>query len=428
MGAYEELKESRPVDQPYFVQDTIHIATKLRNMFLKTLKNPKMLPFGPKLYIQAQHIESIISRFSKDQHRLTANVLNTEDRMNFDSVLRICDESVIKLLESNIPGSKGTVKFLKIIRDVIDAFRDTSLSPLQRIQKIWYAVFILRILRDYISSSKHFTTEKNFLTTNCYSCIEINAHSLILVMLDLKNSSSSVFFMPQLLESQPCESMFRQLRSMSTVYSTMTNCSLREIIDRINRIELQSEIAATSDFIFPRIKKNENIKSTSFELPTKDEIFEQVQQCKDKAVQFAIDVGLVKEVHNKDIGLKCMIAPLTFKTRIIDHNERIIDGTENSNNFIPVRNKIQVETLKLKNYAEKFIDEDVPERSLFVEVPGVKRRKIIKKSSLVWLQRNDAVKLSSDRLHRVRAHFSRKVKSKKTHLKKKQKISHFNFR
>lgn len=418
MSAYEELKDSQPVDQPYFVQDTIHIATKLRNMFLKTLKNPRMLPFGSKMYIQAQHIEYIISRFTKDQHRLTANVLNKEDKMNFESVLRLCDESVTKLLESNVPGSKATITFLEIIRDVIDAYRDTSLTPLQRIEKIWYVVFILRIWRDYISSSKHFTTEKNFLTSYCYACIEINAHSLILVMVDLKINNSSALFMPHLLESQPCESMFRQLRSMSTVYSTVTNCTLREIIDRINRIELQSEIAATSDFVFPRIKKTENIKSTSFELPTKDEIFEQVQNCKKKAIQFAIDVGLMKKVYKKDIELKCMIPPLTFKTRTIGQNESIM-----------VRNKnlIQVETLKLTNYAEKFIDEDVPEKSIFVEVPGVKRRKIIKKSSLVWLLRNDVVKLSSDRLQRVRAHLSRKVKTRKSYLRKKQKISHFNF-
>lgn len=127
MGAYEELKYNKPVVQPYYIQDTIHIGTKLRNMFLKTMKDPKMLPFGPKLNIQAKHIEFVILNFTKDQHRLTANVLNREDKQNFDSVLRICDESVIKLLKSNVFDSEATVMFLQILRDVIDAYRDTNL-------------------------------------------------------------------------------------------------------------------------------------------------------------------------------------------------------------------------------------------------------------------------------------------------------------
>lgn len=32
---------SRDSEAPFFIQDTTHIATKLRNHFLKTMKNPK---------------------------------------------------------------------------------------------------------------------------------------------------------------------------------------------------------------------------------------------------------------------------------------------------------------------------------------------------------------------------------------------------
>lgn len=428
MGAYEELKDAESVEQPFYVQDTIHIATKLRNMFLKTMKKPNMLPFGPKFYIRAKQIELVMLKFTKDKHRLTPTVLNPEDKQNFESVSRICDESVIELLKSNIPGSEATVKFLQITRDVIGAYREHDLSPLQRIEKIWNAVFILRIWKTYISSNKHLNTEKNFLTNNCYSCIEINAHSLILIMLDLKNNKSDTIFKPPLLESQPCEAIFRQLRSMTTVYSTVTNFSLREIIDRINRIELQSEIAATNNFVFPRIKTGKKNLSANYELPSKEEIFAQIERCKKNAIEYAKRVGLIKRIQ-RDINLICTIVPLTFKTKALALENEKSDIFEEYNDAVRNTKLIQLETLTLKNFADKFSNELVPEKSRFVEVPGIRCRKIIKKSSLVWLLRADSEKLSSDRLYRVRALFPKRLSRKKnTNFKIKKRLAHFNLR
>lgn len=37
---------------PFYVQDTTHIATKLRNFFLKTARNPEKSPFGMNQFIQ----------------------------------------------------------------------------------------------------------------------------------------------------------------------------------------------------------------------------------------------------------------------------------------------------------------------------------------------------------------------------------------
>lgn len=46
---------------PFFIQDTPHITTKLRNWFLKTKgeKNSKKIPFGDKYYVHANHLQSI---------------------------------------------------------------------------------------------------------------------------------------------------------------------------------------------------------------------------------------------------------------------------------------------------------------------------------------------------------------------------------
>lgn len=59
--------------------------------------------------------------------------------------------------------------------------------------------------------------------------------------------------------SQLCEAFFRSLRSISTTYSTIVNCSLLDALHRIKRIQLQGDISVMNfseakTFIFPRTK------------------------------------------------------------------------------------------------------------------------------------------------------------------------------
>lgn len=172
--------------KPFFVQDTVHIATKLRNFFLKTIVNSKLLPFGCKYFIQIGHLEVLLKKFTKDKHNLSEYTLNPNDRQNFESVLRICDQRVIDLLRSSVVGSSATIKFLEMIRDIIAAYMNISLSPLQRVNKLWYSTFLIRYWRNYVHQQKDLKLKENFLTQNCYSCIELNAHSIVLIILHLK--------------------------------------------------------------------------------------------------------------------------------------------------------------------------------------------------------------------------------------------------
>lgn len=155
-----------------FVQDTTHIGTKLRNLLL----------FGSYSINQA-HMLTLITKCSKDKHNLTRSVLNPIDKQNFRSVQRICHKKVINLLRTNVPNSQGTAKFLELIQYVIDSYIDKTLKPLERIYKAWYAVFFLRIWQSFIKSRKNTTLKHNFLSLNCFVCIELNAHSLVKCLL-----------------------------------------------------------------------------------------------------------------------------------------------------------------------------------------------------------------------------------------------------
>lgn len=156
------------LEPPFYVQDTMHLLTKLKSRFLKSKGYPKLFPFG-RYYIAAEHLQCLIDdkNIDRSQHRLTKTTMNPIDKQNYISAKRLCHQRVIDLLEKNINGSQGTVKFLEIMQNVNDAFEGKNLPPYQRLEKIWYSLFIVRLWRQYILPKKYSTLKDNFLTTNC---------------------------------------------------------------------------------------------------------------------------------------------------------------------------------------------------------------------------------------------------------------------
>lgn len=336
---------------PLMIQDTIHIMTKLRNFFLKTKFQPELLPFG-KFFIQQSHLEFLIENFSKDQHLLTHSVLNTMDKQNFESVLRIIDEKVTTMLKSSVPNSTSTVKFLEIIRNIMEAYMIEDLSPLSRIQKIWYSVFMIRIWRNNIVNNENYSLKNFFLTIYTYVCIELNAHNIVLCMLHLKNANAPHLFFPHLLNSQQCEAAFRQLRSFTTVYSTVANCSVKEILGRISKIQFQNEIMNTTDYIFPRSAKSKNRSyHVVADLPTHQQIFDEIEKAKSHAFKDAQHIGLTKCKKIEKFDFSCKINPIKehFSNKIQNHK-----GQPQKSMAKTYKHKIQCKSISLKNFASKF--------------------------------------------------------------------------
>lgn len=380
------------IEMPFFTQDTIHIATKLRNWLLRTINNPKKFPFGSKYYMDANHLKYLLRNISKDQHELCATTLNPIDKQNYASVERICDDRVINLLGTHVKGSSATIQFLKILRAVIETYTSSDISPTERIKKIWTSVFLIRIWRNYVESRKVLTLKKNFLTQNCYACIEINAHSLLLLVLYLRENESELF-LPHLFSSQPCEAFFRQIRSFSSTYSTVANCSVKEILGRIYKIHLQNDIALSTEFVFPRVKsKNQFFNNRNrFELPPKHEIFKILEECRDEAINIADCFGMYVDLEDVYFLYECAIPPLKMKP------------PKNFNE--PIQHEpLIIHSLLLKSFGHKIPIENINEHSPYVVVECSDGKKVVvKKTSLCWLLRKNHVKLSSDRIYRVRA-------------------------
>ena len=81
--------------------------------------------------------------YGKDQNNLRECDINHKDKQNFDSVLHIMGS--VHLL-STIPEAKGTFVYVKIMAYTVDSYLDMSLSPLERVEKAWYANFFCQIL------------------------------------------------------------------------------------------------------------------------------------------------------------------------------------------------------------------------------------------------------------------------------------------
>lgn len=181
------------------VQDMVHIGNKLRNRIIN-----KTLKFG-ECDVSINHVMTLTEIFSKDKHKLCPSTVKPADRMNFDTVLKICDETVISLL-SNVDGSKGTIMYLQMTSKILRSFLDLRLKPLERIRYIWFAVFILRIWKEDLESREEYKLKNHYPTLNSVSCVEINAHSLVILMCYLKERNLDNLFHPELYGSQQCES------------------------------------------------------------------------------------------------------------------------------------------------------------------------------------------------------------------------------
>lgn len=422
-----------------YIQDTIHIGTKLRN---RLLKESIVLPFG-NYQVSITHLRDMIDNVSKDNHSLTPYDVDPKDRQNFSSLKKITEMKVRDCLKENVPDSEATSMYLKICDCILTAFMGQDLSPLERVNAMWYALFIVRGWRWWIKKTSKYSLSDNFISLNAYTCVELNAQNLIIAILNLREQRLSHLFLPILFSSQPCESHFRKVRSFSSTYSTQVNTSLLEIINRTKKIQLQSDIVHSSlnrDFnvankekiLFPRHEVVTNKKS--FELPSNIEIIDEIEKVKQIALNDLITLGINVTLAGLQV-CDIKVIPLEEPVDEFDAADEImaeesatnrngnrscdtssdttdegcndVDGgvEEDLEEDIHVLSSITGE-LALRDYSYSNTSSDcikIDENGPFaIVIDGGGKRKIVRKSSICWLLAKTNSRISSDRLLRVR--------------------------
>ena len=219
-----------------FVQDIVHLAVKLK---ARLLSPSIILPVG-KFLAGIHHLRLIQQTFGKDIHNMRAKDIDHKDRQNYDAAMHITSPDVLQML-SEIPDAQGTYIYLEIMRCVMDSYLDKSLDVTTRIHKAWYAVFFVRYWRQWLLLNKEYCLSVNFITSNAYKCIELNAHSIVTVAMTIRDHLTTDYqcFIPWLLGSQSCEKIFRAARSMTPTFSTVLNFGMLSLLQRLHRIHIQ---------------------------------------------------------------------------------------------------------------------------------------------------------------------------------------------
>lgn len=183
---------------------------------------------------------------------------------------------------------------------------------------------------------------------------------------------------------------------------------MKEILGRINKIQQQSDIATQNaeNFRFPRVKLMDSNESSNIELPTAQEIFDEIEQCKAEAIQYAKKNGLIGIKKSKNVDISCKVLPYVPKKKTKSRKQNHTLSSDEKNHLLS-RLKVQLllSSGSIKSHANIFANEPIPEKCPYVEVDkniiNKKKRLVLKKTFVCWLLRKHLGKLSSDRLQRV---------------------------
>lgn len=296
------------------MQDGIHGVLKLRTRFLRKYA---ALPLGKKL-VSVAHLKKLIHEVPKSEHGLVLSDVSPVDKQNYKSMQKCMNIRTRNALRKYIPDSEGTEFFLKLCDEVTISLMDHDITPHERIEKIFHVVFFLRIWRKYILKS-NYTVGENFITPNAHLCVEINARNLLKLIRIFREEKKPELFLTTLFDSQACERAFRQLRSMGTANFTKINFNLYELLHMIRRLEVQNDLLYSklsgTNIKLPKLEKKRET-TTSYVLPTEDEI----AKCLERAKRFAMDDALQFGIEISPDEIECCDTSLAKRMKKLNSN------------------------------------------------------------------------------------------------------------
>ncbi|CAF1928949.1 unnamed protein product [Rotaria magnacalcarata] len=235
-----------------FFQDPTHLVTKWRNRLLSRTAD---LHIGDEI-ISMDHIRSIVknSKYTKLDHGLTRSDLNPKDRQNYRSCVKLTSEDLSRILIED-ENCLGTHVYLQVLKMIIKAYIEKSTTIVKRLEMAWCTVFVCRLWRAWLQhiSLKHeprttnnsnaATKQNYFITKTAYLSVEINAQMLLyLVVLVKEKQLPKEALNIYLFNSQSCESMFRNARALSGVFSTIVNFTVSDFLRRSQKLSLLNQI------------------------------------------------------------------------------------------------------------------------------------------------------------------------------------------
>lgn len=376
------------------VQDSLHNITKLRNILTKP---NSYLQLG-KHAISSTFLLNLVRERPKGEHFLVIGDCIVKDKMNVTSALKLFTVEVTESLKSYYnQESKALILYLKVMEYVYQAFESKPLSIEERIYKLWYATFVLRAWKALENAA-------DFITTNTYTCIEINAHSLIAIYVKLRDLNRLEFFKPWLYSSQACEKFYRIARSLTSQESTVINFTVKQFMHRVKRIEKITSLANAFEF-----KKNNFTEEFEIKNISNEEILDIMEKAKSDVLSYFKFLEIEVDESFFKIGLKQQRTMAPKKEEDDTNNEEdenLLTGeTMNEEPVLAEISDDESEENDIDSIIENCsglleeCDDEVPKKGYFLLKNSRGQRFEIRKGSFLYAyQSSDSV--SVDRLYR----------------------------
>ncbi|CAF4984796.1 unnamed protein product [Rotaria magnacalcarata] len=218
-----------------FFQDATHLVTKWRN---RLLSSTAQLIVGQQS-ITIQHVADIIenSNYTKLDHGLNRSDLNPKDRQNYNSCVKLASDNVLSILLDGT-DTYGTYVYLRLLQMIILAYVEKRTRIEECLQSAWCIVFVCRMWWAWLQNKQSKSTtastitktnakSKCFITKTAYLSVELNAHTLLYMVLLVKQ------------KQLPREALNV---SLSGTYSTMANFTAVDFLRRSQKISLLNSI------------------------------------------------------------------------------------------------------------------------------------------------------------------------------------------
>ncbi|CAF3518851.1 unnamed protein product [Rotaria socialis] len=336
-----------------FMQDGTYLCTKTRNRLLSQNANLKMGTYK----VSTKHLYNLINTKNKMDHNLSKSDLNVRDKQNFSSCQRISDDKVFNLLLLS-DHCKATYSYLLVLNLLILAYTQSKVSLLNRIYYAWVVLFFIRLWRIWLYITKRTrksrikNSNKNeqycFITSNALLSIELNAHYLIYtyLLIEQKLIPQYVAKFMHLFSSQPCESLFRDARALFGVYTTRINFTMKQLLQRINKLNALTEIRQCEEVnhheqirfpvhhkikrLFNEANQNDNDEDADFNANNIEVTISQAYEAAQQMVTFVgMDKNLIKN-HLFEIEESSQMAEKLLNLNTLTESEIIIlDSRDN---------------------------------------------------------------------------------------------------
>ncbi|XP_053699211.1 uncharacterized protein LOC128746192 [Sabethes cyaneus] len=405
----------RNPNSPVSVQDTIHTINKLRNRLL----NGDML-IGSHT-ISKQHLKSLLAKTSKDKHGLCLSDIDLKDKMKFGPTMKLLNPAVTQCLNENIEGSEGTAVFIDMMGKLYRSYIEKDVTLLERVYNIWVVNFFMRGWRNWCLQKR--INSKLCITTNAYCCVELNSHALLEFITACRDRNVPEQCIIENLSSQPCEKIFRQLRSMASTNQTIVNFTVKELTEKLRRIQMKMTIMLKhqKSINFPALICE---SSTEQSMPSDDELITVVEKAMITARRILFNLGLDNDsidlcnslnktdtmlpaIEFINIGADLCVSDDEMESEDIEHTESFLqdepisDEGDHSHETTTTGDIFDAaELFDNCNDGLNLKSSRVGDRHSFKIRDSDGRIKVIKKSTVLWMFTQGRQQLSTDRIRR----------------------------